>query len=120
MIPEENKVFTATLTLLPDDQARFLNPVIVAPDIATVTIMDDGKYPAHLLCRKTLFKRGSVIIAPGWQIELLDFSMKYGVEWKWSRIASFPGPRKGGRRTCTYSVDSIHIYIGIHGTLYNL
>ena len=54
MIPEENKVFTATLTLLPDDQARFRNLVIVAPDIATVTIVDDGKYPAHLLCRKTL------------------------------------------------------------------
>jgi len=56
MIPEENKVFTATLTLLPDDQARFRNLVIVAPDIATVTIVDDGKYPAHLLCCKTLLR----------------------------------------------------------------
>jgi len=56
VIPEENKVFTATLTLLPDDQARFRNLVIVAPDIATVTIVDDGKYPAHLLCCKTLLR----------------------------------------------------------------
>ena len=44
MIPEENKAFTAILTLSPDDQARFGNLVIVAPDLATVTIVDDGNY----------------------------------------------------------------------------
>ena len=39
--------------------------------------------------------RGSVIIAPGWQIELLDFSMKYGVEWKMVQNSFIPGPKKG-------------------------
>ena len=53
MIPEENEEFTATLTLSPADQARFGNLVTVAPDLATVTIMDDdGKCPALLFCHK--------------------------------------------------------------------
>ena len=50
MIPEENEEFTATLTLSPDDQARFGNLVMVAPYLATVTIVDDdGKY-LYLIC----------------------------------------------------------------------
>jgi len=56
MIPEENKAFTVILTLSPDDQARFGSLVIVAPDLATVTIVDDGNYPAHLLCHKILLR----------------------------------------------------------------
>ena len=45
MIPEENEEITATLALSPADQARFGNLVSVAPDLATVTIVDnDGKY----------------------------------------------------------------------------
>ena len=56
MIPEENKAFTAILTLSPDDRPRFGNLVIVAPDFATVTIADDGNYPAHLLCYKVLLR----------------------------------------------------------------
>ena len=36
MIPEEDEVFTASLILSPDG-----NLVIVAPDLATVTILDD-------------------------------------------------------------------------------
>ena len=40
-IPEEDEVFTASLTLSPGDQATF---VIVAPDSANFTILDeDGK-----------------------------------------------------------------------------
>ena len=56
MIPEENKAFTAILTLSPDDQPRFGNLVIVAPHLATVTIVDDGKYPGHLLCCKVVLR----------------------------------------------------------------
>ena len=50
MIPEENEEFTATLTLSPAHLARFGNLVSVAPDLATVTIVDDdGKY-LYLIC----------------------------------------------------------------------
>ena len=57
MIPEENEEFTATLTLSPADQARFGNLVIVEPDLASITIMDDdGKCPALSICRKMLLR----------------------------------------------------------------
>ena len=57
MIPEENEEFTATLTLSPADQARFGNFVMVAPDLASITIMDDdGECPALSICRKILLR----------------------------------------------------------------
>jgi len=57
MIPEENEEFTATLTLSPADQARLGNFVMVEPDLATVTIIDDdGKYLSRTLCHKILLK----------------------------------------------------------------
>ena len=57
MIPEENEEFTATLTLSPAHLARFGNLVSVAPDLATVTIVDDdGKYLYLILCHKVLLK----------------------------------------------------------------
>ena len=41
MIPEGDEIFDASLTLLPDDRARFGDLVTVAPDLASVTILDD-------------------------------------------------------------------------------
>ena len=41
MIPEDNEVFNASLTLSPDDRPRFGDLVTVAPDLASVTILDD-------------------------------------------------------------------------------
>jgi len=41
MIPEDDETFIANLTLSPADQARLRNRVIVQPDSATVTILDD-------------------------------------------------------------------------------
>ena len=44
-IPEDDEMFTASLTLDPADQARLGNRVRVSPDVATITIQDDdGKY----------------------------------------------------------------------------
>ena len=43
-IPEDAKMFSASLTLDPADQARLGNRVTVSPNVATVTIQDnDGK-----------------------------------------------------------------------------
>ena len=43
-IPEDDKMFNASLTLYPADQERIGNRVTLSPDIATVTIQDnDGK-----------------------------------------------------------------------------
>ena len=56
MVPEENEEFTATLTLSPADQARFGNLVMVAPDLATVTIIDDDGKISRTLCHKLLLK----------------------------------------------------------------
>ena len=41
VIPEDNEVFNASLTLSPADQATFGELVTVAPDLASVTILDD-------------------------------------------------------------------------------
>ena len=40
-IPEGTETFTANLTLAPADRARLGDRVIVQPDLATVTILDD-------------------------------------------------------------------------------
>ena len=40
-IPEDDEMFTASLTLDPADQARLGNRVVVSPDVATITIQDD-------------------------------------------------------------------------------
>ena len=45
-VPEPH-IFIASLTLSPDDQLRFGNLVTVAPNLVTITILDDdGKSPA--------------------------------------------------------------------------
>jgi len=41
VIPEDDEVFNASLTLSPADQATFGELVTVAPDLASVTILDD-------------------------------------------------------------------------------
>ena len=41
MIPEDDEDFTASLRLSPADQFMLDNLVTVAPDLATVTILDD-------------------------------------------------------------------------------
>ena len=41
MIPEDDEKFIANLTLTPADQATFGDVVTVAPDLASVTILDD-------------------------------------------------------------------------------
>ena len=41
MIPEDDEKFIANLTLTPADQATFGDIVTVAPDLASVTILDD-------------------------------------------------------------------------------
>jgi len=41
VIPEDDEVFNASLTLTPADQATFGDVVTVAPDLASVTILDD-------------------------------------------------------------------------------
>ena len=44
-IPEDDEMFTASLTLDPADQARLGNRLTVLPDLATITILDDdGNY----------------------------------------------------------------------------
>ena len=49
-IPENDKMFSASLTLDPDDQARLGNRVTVSPNVATVTILDnDGKITVPIL-----------------------------------------------------------------------
>jgi len=47
-----------------------------------------------------------VIIAPGWQIALLDFSMKYELEWKMDQNSFIRRP-KGGRKLAHNLVDSV-------------
>ena len=46
-IPEDAEMFSAILTLDPDDQARLGNRVKVLPDVATITIQDDDS--KHLM-----------------------------------------------------------------------
>jgi len=41
VIPEDDEVFNASLTLRPADQATFGDDVTVDPDLASVTILDD-------------------------------------------------------------------------------
>ena len=46
-IPEDDEMFSASLTLGPADQARLGNHVRASPDVATIMIQDnDGKYLA--------------------------------------------------------------------------
>ena len=54
MIPEDNELFTASLTL--SDPATYGEIVTVAPDLANVTILDDDG--------KSLIERGAVMVAP--------------------------------------------------------
>ena len=48
-----------------------------------------------------------MIIVPGWQIALLDFSMKHEFEWKMDQNSFICRPKKGGRKLAYSLVDSI-------------
>ena len=52
-IPEDDKMFNVSLTLDPADQARLGNRVIVSPDIATVTVIEDNDRKQYTLSNST-------------------------------------------------------------------
>ena len=64
MIPENDETFIANLTLLPADQARLRNRVIVQPDSATVTILDDDRKHLHVVLAIQILRSSNFLQHP--------------------------------------------------------